>query len=375
VIGAGPAGSAAAFVLAGSGMSVVVLDAAVFPRDKLCGGLLSRRAENTYNAIFATPWDGVIDSTSHGALFFDRDRLIQSVEHHQPIYFTSRMVFDAHLLSLAAKAGAAIREGRRALSVGLDSSTVRLAGGECVKADFIVGCDGVMSRVAESINLPPLHRSGLAAGLEMHIPRAAFARQPEKPEIYFRRVQWGYGWLFPKRGCLTVGLAGLVTKNSNLKAHFIDFVKELNQGRLPPAGWKGHAIPFGAYRRRPGQNNVVLAGDAAGLVEPVTGEGIAFAMQSGSCAAKAILAAATLGRPASALSLYLPEYSRITKPFYYARIMRRLVFPAPTQPIFLRALERSRTVATRYLDLLAGEIDYSTYARFLVAVLIRRLLV
>jgi hypothetical protein len=88
-----------------------------------------------------------------------------------------------------------------------------------------------------------------------------------------------------------------------------------------------------------------------------------------------VVAAGDLGRPASALSLYLPEYSCMVKPFRHARIMRQLIFPAVTQPIFLRVLARSRTVATRYLDLLADEIDYSTYARFLITVLIRRLLV
>ena len=375
VVGGGPAGAAAAFVLAGAGMSVVVVDAAVFPRDKLCGGLLSRRAEKTYKAVFNAPWDSVIDWTSRGALFFDRYRLIQTVEHNQPIHFTSRAAFDAHLLSQAVKAGAVIKEGSRVVSVCPDDSTVQSAGGECVKADFIVGCDGVMSRVAESIHLPPLQKRGLAAGLEMHVPRSAFHRQPEKPEIYFRIAEWGYGWLFPKRDCLTIGLAGLVRKNRNLKELFIHFVKELNGGRLPPAPWKGHPIPFGNYRRRPGRANVLLAGDAAGLVEPVTGEGIAFAMGSGSCAAKAVIEAAALGHPASALSLYLPEYFRITAPLRHARIMRRLVFPAVTQPIFLRVLERRGAVASRYLDLLADETDYSTYARFLVTVLIRRLLV
>ncbi len=261
------------------------------------------------------------------------------------------------------------------MSVCPDTSTVKSAGEGVIEADFIIGCDGVTSRVAETISLPPLDKAGLAAGLELHIPRAAFHRQPEKPEIYFGIAEWGYGWLFPKRDCLTIGLAGLARKNRNLKGLFIDFVKELNRGRLPDVRWKGHPIPFGNYRSRPGRDNVLLAGDAAGLVEPVTGEGIAFAMESGSCAAKAVLAAANLGHPASAFSLYLRDYGRITTPFRNARVMRRLVFPAVTQPIFLRVLARSRTVANRYLDLLADEIDYSTYARFLIKVLIRRFLV
>ena len=155
----------------------------------------------------------------------------------------------------------------------------------------------------------------------------------------------------------------------------MDFVRELNQGRLPAVPWKGHPIPFGNYRSRPGRANVLLAGDAAGLVEPVTGEGIAFAMQSGRLAAEAIIAASNLSAPASALPLYLPGYRCLTTSFRHARVMRGLVFPAATRPIFLRVLARSRTVATRYLDLLAGEIDYATYARFLAGVLIRRFLV
>jgi len=375
VIGGGPSGATAAFVLAKAGMSVLLLDAAVFPRDKLCGGLLSRRAEKTYKAVFEKPWDPAIEFASHGAVFFDGHSKIQSVEHVWPTYFTSRTKFDAHLLAQAAAAGVVVQEQRRALHVYAPDSRVQAAGGPDIQADFIIGCEGVNSPTARGVGLPPLSRRRLAAGLEVHIPRDLFSRQPDKPEIYFRLAEWGYAWLFPKRDCVTVGMAGLVQKNRNLKGNFTRFLSGLNGGRLPEVRWKGHPIPFGNYRARPGKANILLAGDAAGLVEPVTGEGIAFAMESGRYAAQAILAAAAAGRPDSALSRYLESYSRITALFRQARIMRHLVFQRLTQPIFLRVLARSQTVATRYLDLLAAEIGYGEYARFLAKVLIRRFLV
>jgi flavin-dependent dehydrogenase len=142
-----------------------------------------------------------------------------------------------------------------------------------------------------------------------------------------------------------------------LLAHFIEQTTGLREGYRV----QGHHIPFGDVRRIPGAGTVLLAGDAAGLVDPITGEGIAFAMESGQRAAQAV-AGALQGREAA-----LPHYTRELRGTFQAiahgRALRHLVFPAPMEKLFLRLLPGSTTLTRLHLDLLAGAVEYPAYTR------------
>ena len=101
VIGAGPAGSSAAFIIAKAGMSVALIDKYEFPRNKVCGGGLTGRSKKIFDEIFECSWDEIIEKVSYGFTFFYRDRLLQSLDNFRPIYFTSRKRFDNFLVNLA----------------------------------------------------------------------------------------------------------------------------------------------------------------------------------------------------------------------------------------------------------------------------------
>ena len=152
-----------------------------------------------------------------------------------------------------------------------------------------------------------------------------------------------------------------------MKAGFSAFLRQ-RFGAPPPGRIKGHHLPFGDYRKIPGRGDILLCGDAAGLVEPITGEGIAFAMQSGLYAAEAIIEAG--GRPA--LPGYRARYREISRDFDHANRLRRLLFPGPCERLFLKALPRSETLPLKHLELMAAEIAYGDYTRHLLGRLAKR---
>lgn len=362
IAGAGPAGSAAAAVLAAAGLRVALVDKARFPRDKLCGGLLSERSVRAISAVFGQETGLPIEVTSTGAAVFDRDRPLVQVDACKPLHFTSRRSFDAHLASLATRRGARLMEDGAVAAFDPAAHTVELADGRVLSAPFVVGADGASSRIRKFVGVP-IDRRGFAVGLEAEVPREVAGRDVRDPQIYFGLVEWGYAWIFPKRATLTVGIGGLAAANGDMRARFREFATAA-LGRVPSQAPCGSPIPFGNFVARPGRGSTLLAGDAAGLVEPLTGEGIAFAVQSGAYAAQAIIEAARVNAPARALAFYLPRYRSIIGSFRDVRLLRRLVFSRTTRALFLRALSGNRRMVLKHMDVLAGDADYRDYARF-----------
>jgi flavin-dependent dehydrogenase len=185
------------------------------------------------------------------------------------------------------------------------------------------------------------------------------------PEIYFGVTNWGYGWVCPKTATLTVGCGGVWQHNPDMKSRFMAFLRD-TVGTLPEIPIRGHYLPFRRYRRSPGKNAILLVGDAAGLVEPITGEGIAFAMQSGKFAAEAILEAAKQQIPSLAYPVYRRKYRTIRKIFDQASLMSYLLFPQKMGALFANVLQKSHLPLVKEMDLLADEIGYKDFLQFIL---------
>ncbi|MCP4399931.1 MAG: NAD(P)-binding protein, partial [bacterium] len=184
IVGAGPAGSSAAYLLAKAGMQVLLIDKYAFPRNKLCGGLLSGRAQKVFAGIFEESWRPAIEYVSHGVSFYAGDSLLNRLDDCPPLHLTSRHVFDNYLLELAEKRGAESLQACAVRTVDTSSTTVQLANGKTLQADFIIGADGVLSRVARSLHPDILDKRRLGLGLEIEVPRGMFERDVTVPEIY-----------------------------------------------------------------------------------------------------------------------------------------------------------------------------------------------
>ena len=357
-------------MLASAGIQVCLIDRANFPREKLCGGLLTQRSKKHFQSIFHTDWSPAIHAVSHGAKYYYRGRLLQEVNNYKDLYFTTRYDFDAFLLSLARDRGAEIIEGDRVTAVDVANSALSLASGMRLNYEFLIGADGVNSLVAKAIFGRSFGQRTIGFGLEMEVPVSAEHPPISAPDIYFGLIDWGYAWVFPKRTTLTAGIGGLWRKNPDLPSAFKSFLCQ-RFGQLPPAAIRGHHVPFGDFRPTPGQGRVLLCGDAAGLVDPITGEGIAFAMQSGSFAAEAIREAVVARQPEGVLPFYEKRYSLIAANLRRANALRCFLFPKLSQFLFSRVLPLGESLPKRHMDLMADELSYQEYRAALARLVVR----
>lgn len=367
VIGAGPAGSAAAFWAARHGASVALIDKSEFPRSKLCGGLFTGRSVDTYQRIFGREFDFSHAVTRHEIEFWHSNQKLTTLHDIPPLHLTMRIDLDTTLYRHAIDAGAVDFTGHAIAS--LTDHQITFRDGQTLQARILIGADGVNSITARHLFGAAFDKKTIGFGLEIEA-----APSPQNPEsqplrIDFAATAWGYGWSFPKQGSVTVGVGGLLSKNPNMKRDFAAYLQNL--GLDPdPTRFKGHYLPFGDFRKIPGRGHILLAGDAAGLVDPITGEGIAFAMQSGQMAAQAAMDALAQDAPNTALDHYLRALIDIHRSLRIAGWLRRIILAPRWQKAFTKTMHRSGsvsgtvsgTVRLQYMRLLAGQVEYPELA-------------
>jgi geranylgeranyl reductase family protein len=303
IVGAGPAGSTAALVLARGGARVALLDKATFPRDKACGDLIGPRGVQLLSEVGVAPanvmpLDDMIVLGPGGR----RVRLptYSGLTYPGHAIAVPRARFDAALREAALDSGAEAFVGRatQPLFRNGELEGFALSTGRDLRADWVLGADGATSRVAATADLVDPRRVlwafALRAYIEVHVERPYIALwEPTRGHAFP-----GYGWLFPgPDGCSNIGLGlGMRSRRTAASAvprHLPAFVRYLRQIGL--ATTSSHTPPLGGWLKlgmigtNPARGRVLLLGDAAGLVNPLQGEGIAPALASGRAAAEAIL--------------------------------------------------------------------------------------
>lgn len=313
IAGAGPAGSSAAIKLADSGLAVALLDKASFPRDKTCGDALSVDVINQLPMLseqlplrFAQLADKI---PSYGVRIFSPDH------HHVDIPFLAqgkkgcgfvspRHSFDQLLFQQACSYSN--------IDVFQDCAVNRVEAGDnevrvhtnrgSFTAQMIIGADGAHSAVAKSLGKIKVERQHYSAGLRVYYENVASFHKENFIELhFFRGVLPGYLWVFPLAGNrANVGIGMLSSVVAKKKIHLKDTLtallqthpalKERFKEAKPLESIKGFGLPLGSKRRPISGDRFLLTGDAAGLIDPFSGEGIANAIRSGRYAAQHVLA-------------------------------------------------------------------------------------
>lgn len=333
IIGSGPAGASAAFELSKSGISAVIIEKEILPRYKTCGGGL------VYRGRKSMPFDvsSVVEKE-----FFEIDTYFSKINtkittrREEPIIsMVMRDAFDNLIVEKAKENGVALLQNHKVLDISFgEIQTIHTSEGD-VQAKFIIAGDGALSPVAKIAGWEESRTIIPALEYEVEVPQVDFERLSKNVRFDIDVVPYGYGWCFPKKNHLSIGL-GIIIKTKqkvDLKKHYREYLKVLGISEVLNEEAHGFVIPISPRTDTFVRNNVFLIGDSAGFADPVVAEGISNAIVSGVLAAKSIIESKL--DPVRAAALYhekleqglLPEIKTgvvLSKYFYQNKRLRNL---------------------------------------------------
>lgn len=300
IVGAGPAGATAGYVLAKKGCRVLLIDKEKFPREKLCGGALTAKTMRLLSAVFDETEDsltnkGIINFKSNRYEIRYKNKLFLNKKSAYTFYFVDRYIYDDFFLKKAKSAGADVLVGENVNHIDTEQNELITAQGIRIKARFIIAADGTNSILRTKLfRENKLDGSGwlenLAFAVEVFTRQRTDFETIDYPVLSFGYLDYGYAWIFPNKDRLVVGMGGLPVKSGkNLPGRFKTFLADFSLPLSDSEKILGYPLPFGNFLAKPIYKNILLAGDAAGLVDPMLGEGIYQAHKSGELAALAVI--------------------------------------------------------------------------------------
>ncbi|AAM72463.1 MAG TPA: geranylgeranyl reductase family protein [Chlorobaculum sp.] len=325
ISGAGPAGCSAALSLAQKGRRVLLIDKARFPREKICGDGVTAASTELLEEM------GVLEllrqrpgslTEFRGATFVSpggtvvQGRILRNGHLSGSSYVIPRMVLDDSLVS-RVKEHSSITFLDKTTVTGLVMDGDRARGVATSAGEFcgriIIAADGAYSPIAKQLDL--WNRDKRQQGFAMRAWFSGVEGLGDSIELcYDKAMLPGYGWIFPageQRANVGVFLLPRFADQRSTKRLFKSFVKEnafaaarLKNAVMEPGSLKSWPLPFGSFAGRRGRGNVLLAGDAGSFIDPLTGEGIYYALKTGRYAAEAVANALERNDESAALTRY-----------------------------------------------------------------------
>jgi len=354
VVGAGPAGATLAYELAKRGIGVLVLEKEKLSRYKCCAGGVTSNAAKLLDFDISEVVEDVIYEVS-----FTFNLGSPYLGHHsQPLIYTvMRDVFDYFLVTRARQLGAVLIDGQKVTQIQVSADWVKISTADNIfRSRLVVGADGAYSVVARELGMGRSMEYVAGIESEVVVPEEEMAKWKSRVQIDLGCIPGGYAWGFPKRNHLSIGAKCLASKARHLDRHHQKFLNSLSIGSYTIARSSSHLIPTCTKGRLVWQDKALLLGDAAGLTDPLTGEGIYNAIQSAQLALPVIENSLLRGK------VGLQDYQQIVerKIMSELRIARTLSksfvrFPRLAFGMFNRSDGAWRAIS----NLMLGEIDYA----------------
>jgi geranylgeranyl reductase family protein len=354
VVGAGPAGSTAALFLARAGRRVALIERETLPRYKTCGGGVVGRAFGILPSDLRIPIEHECFAAEANFL---QSGMTFRVEREAPIVsMTMRADLDKTLADAAVAAGAELLSPCEVIGLAQDGRGVDLEiAGEKIRSSWLIGADGVLSTIARKAGWKHAPRAIPALEAEVRVPPEVHARFAGVARFDFEAMEAGYGWVFPKREHLSCGILTMERGVGGLHRELDRYLERVGVAPRTSEERSGYVIPV-KPRRSFARGRVLLVGDAAGLADPLTGEGISIGMSSGKLAAEALVEGSGAAGYVRALRReLLPEL----------RVARVLAWVTYRQTKLARSLlrRRGKVFTERLTDVFLGERTYASLVR------------
>ena len=357
VVGAGPAGGSAAYHLAKAGHSVLVLDKANFPRDKSCGGGVSPAIAQWFDFDFAPVVQNHVSQVKY--TFKMGDPAEVELEGVTPMWMVQRAQFDNFLIEQATGKGVEFKSGVEVTGATLNGETWQVQTSDgTFEGKYLIAADGVNSTVAKLIGM---ENGSTIAAASLHVPGEVSDRRSKTAFFDFGSLKNGFMWCFPKADGYSFSAAYVRNpkgKPDELKKQLTKYAGlfdlDASQGE-----YKEHPLNLWDKERTLHSDRALLAGEAAGMVDPLIGEGIRPAMYTGVRAAGAVIGA--LGGDANALAGYSESVNQewggnLSK----ADFLAGLFYKAPK--IAYKVGVKRPTAGQLMGKILCGELSYSQVA-------------
>jgi geranylgeranyl reductase family protein len=354
IIGGGVAGTSAAYFLAKGGKNVLLLEKETLPRYKTCGGgVISRISE-----ILPYEINTAVDKRMYTADIFDHvNNLSFHVKRNEPIInMTMRENLDYFMLEKAYEENATYNSEETVTDIHQTSEYVEVVTEkEKYSAKFVIAADGASGITVRKLGMQKNIKKIPALEHEISVDNNQLDIHSRTARFDFGFVPAGYAWVFPKKEHLSIGLFTMNGLGVSPRQYLDKYINMLGIKDIKEEKKHGYYIPL--YMKKEFTNGrILLVGDAAGLTDPITGEGISYAIESGKCAAEAIL------KGGNDIDIVIESYQQnlkgIVTELKYAKILSFFVYSSPNLRKFVFR-RYGKKISELITDVIMGRKKYS----------------